>query len=88
MAAALPARSVAAFLLPFEPASPSARHTSGAIISPARMFRGTIIVKIVKTTETDPIPLRGPRPHLATIMVRFLMFLTLAIAALLLAWGG
>ena len=45
-------------------------------------------MKIVKTTETDPIPLRAPRPHLATIMVRFLMLLTLAIAALVLAWGG
>ncbi|WP_458757942.1 hypothetical protein ACSVBT_18075 [Afipia sp. TerB] len=45
-------------------------------------------MKIVKTTETDPIPLHATRPHLATIMVRFLMFLTMAIAVLLLAWGG
>jgi hypothetical protein len=45
-------------------------------------------VKIVKPAKTDPIPLHAPRPHLATIMVRFLMFLTLAIAVLLLAWRG
>lgn len=45
-------------------------------------------MKIVKPAKTEPIPLHAPRPHLATIMVRFLMFLTLAIAALLLAWGG
>lgn len=54
----------------------------------ARCVCGTTIVKIVKPAKTEPIPLHAPRPHLATIMVRFLMFLTLAIAALLLAWGG
>jgi hypothetical protein len=45
-------------------------------------------VKIVKTTEAEPIPLHAPRPNLATIMVRFLMFLTMAIGVLLLAWAG
>ena len=33
-------------------------------------------------------PLHAPRPNLATIMVRFLMFLTMAIGVLLLAWAG
>jgi len=54
----------------------------------ARCVCGATLVKIVKPAKTDPIPLHAPRPHLATIMVRFLMFLTLAIAVLLLAWRG
>ena len=45
-------------------------------------------MKIVKPAKTEPIPLHAPRPHIATIMMRFVMFLTLAIAVLLLAWGG
>ncbi|WP_200941193.1 hypothetical protein [Afipia sp. Root123D2] len=45
-------------------------------------------MKIVKTTHTDPIPLTEQRPHIATILMRFVMFLTLAIAVLLLAWAG
>jgi hypothetical protein len=56
--------------------------------STARCVRGATIVKIVKPAKTEPIPLHAPRPHLAAITVRFLMFLTLAIAVLLLAWAG
>lgn len=49
---------------------------------------GATIVKIVKTTQTDPIPLTEQRPHIATILTRFVMLLMLAIAVLLLAWRG
>ncbi|HEY0235047.1 MAG TPA: hypothetical protein VGC86_08350 [Afipia sp.] len=43
-------------------------------------------MKIVKPTENDPIQLHSPKPGIATILTRFLIFLGLAVIVLTLAW--
>lgn len=44
------------------------------------------VVKIIKPDNTDPIPLHAPRQSLLVILLRFVIFLGLAIIVLLLAW--
>jgi hypothetical protein len=43
-------------------------------------------VKIIKPDNTDPIPLHVPRQSFLVILLRFVIFLGLAIIVLLLAW--
>lgn len=43
-------------------------------------------MKIIKPDNTDPIPLHAPKQSLAVILIRFVIFLGLAITVLLLAW--
>jgi hypothetical protein len=43
-------------------------------------------VKIIKPDNTDPIPLHAPRQSLLVILLRFVIFLGLAVTVLLLAW--
>ncbi|HEY0220261.1 MAG TPA: hypothetical protein VGC26_10940 [Afipia sp.] len=43
-------------------------------------------MKIVKPTKDDPIQLHSPKEGIVTILVRFLIFLGLAVIVLTLAW--
>ena len=52
---------------------------------PADPARG-LVVKIIKPDNTDQIPLHAPGQSLVVIIVRFAIFLGLAITVLLLAW--
>jgi hypothetical protein len=44
-------------------------------------------VKTVRPNTTDPIPVRTSPPNIATIMVRFVVLLGVAVALLALAWS-
>lgn len=44
-------------------------------------------MKTIRPDNADPIPLRQAPPGIGTIMVRFAVLLTIAVAALALAWS-
>jgi hypothetical protein len=43
-------------------------------------------VKTIKPDSNDPILLHSPKPGIATILIRFFIFLGLAVVVLTLAW--
>jgi hypothetical protein len=43
--------------------------------------------KAVRPDNTDPIPLRNTPPGMGTIMIRFIVLLTVAVTVLALAWS-
>jgi hypothetical protein len=43
-------------------------------------------VKIIKPNKNDPILLHSPKPRIATILIRFLIFLGIAVVVMTLAW--
>lgn len=43
-------------------------------------------VKIIKPAKSDPILLHSSKPGIATILIRFLIFLGIAVIVLVLAW--
>jgi hypothetical protein len=44
-------------------------------------------VKIVRPSNTDPIPLRRTPPKMGTIMIRFVVLLAVAVGLLALLWS-
>ncbi|MBX9711964.1 MAG: hypothetical protein K2X60_13110 [Xanthobacteraceae bacterium] len=51
-----------------------------------RLPRAGLQVKIIKPNKNDPILLHSPKPGIATILIRFFIFLGLAVVILTLAW--
>ncbi len=64
---------------------PRARCDQGSDAGFSAVHAG-LSVKIVKPTKNDPIQLHSPKPGVATILIRFLIFLGLAVIVLTLAW--
>ena len=49
------------------------------------MPRG-VLMKTIRPEQPDPIPLRGSRHRMGTIMIRFVGLLLLAVVVMALAW--
>ena len=45
-----------------------------------------VLMKTIRPNHTDPIPLRGSRHRMGTIMLRFVGLLFLAVVVMALAW--
>ena len=43
-------------------------------------------MKIIKPDRSDPILLQSPKTNIATILLRFVLFLSIAVVVLTLAW--